>query len=91
MAYGVAPIVTNSGGSPELVVDEKSGLIVPVRDAQAIADAIERLYRAPDDRAKLGQGARDRIARDFRNEDTVTKIIEIYRDLIAESGGKQAI
>jgi glycosyltransferase involved in cell wall biosynthesis len=82
MAYSVPPIVTNSGGSPELVADGESGLVVPVRDAQAIADAIEKLYSDPEYRNKLGNGARERIANNFRNEDTVTKIIAVYRDLI---------
>ncbi|NOX70555.1 MAG: glycosyltransferase family 4 protein [Gammaproteobacteria bacterium] len=85
MAYRVPPIVTNSGGCPELVVDGQSGLVVPVRDARAIATAIETLYRDPEYRAKLGQNARQRIAKDFRNEDTVTAIIGVYRDLLADS------
>ena len=85
MAYRVPPIVTNSGGSPELVTDGKSGLVVPVRDAQAIADAIEKLYRDSEYRNKLGEGARERIASNFRNEDTVTKIIAVYRDLIPDA------
>jgi len=82
MAYRVPPIVTNSGGSPELVADGESGLVVPVRDAQAIASAIECLYRDPEYRKKLGEGARQRIATNFRNEDTVRKIIAVYRDLV---------
>ena len=85
MAYSVPPIVTNSGGSPELVADGESGLVVPVRDAQAIADAIEKLYRDPEYRKKLGEGARERIANNFRNEDTVTKTIAVYRDLIPDA------
>ena len=85
MAYRVPPIVTNSGGSPELVEDGESGLIVPIRDAQAIADAIVKLYRDPEYRKKLGEGARDRIASNFRNEDTVTKIIAVYRELVPDA------
>jgi glycosyltransferase involved in cell wall biosynthesis len=82
MAYGVPPIVTNSGGSPELVMDGFSGLIVPIQDPRAIAVAIEALYREPAYRARLGQGARERIARDFRNENTVFEILAVYRDLV---------
>lgn len=85
MAYRVPPIVTNSGGSPELVVDGKSGLVVPVRDAPAIAAAIETLYRDPEYRARLGEGARERIASDFRIEDTVTRIIAVYRELVPDA------
>jgi len=90
MAYRVPPIVTDSGGSPELVVDGESGLVVPVRDPRALATAIERLYRDPAFRRRLGEGARERIARDFRNEDTVRKIIDVYKSLVPEKGGSVA-
>jgi len=43
MAYGVAPIVSDSGGSAELVVDGESGIVVAPGDAAALAAAIERL------------------------------------------------
>ena len=83
MAYGVPPIVTDSGGSPELVERDVSGIVVPVRDAAAIAAAIERLYRDPDARRAMGEAARRRIDTDFRNEDTVTKTIALYQELVA--------
>jgi len=82
MAYGVPPVVTDSGGSPELVVDGASGIVVPVNDSKAIADAIERLYRDPEFRQRLGRAARERIATDFRSEDTVRKTIELYASLV---------
>lgn len=84
MAYRVPPIVTDSGGSPELVVDGVSGFVVPPRDAQAIADAIETLYRDPALRQRMGDAARERIATDFRNEDTVSKTIALYQELVPD-------
>jgi glycosyltransferase involved in cell wall biosynthesis len=83
MAYSVPPVVTDSGGSPELVVDGESGLIVPIKNPQALADAFERLYRDPELRREMGLAARQRIARVFRNEDTVTKTIRMYEELLA--------
>jgi glycosyltransferase involved in cell wall biosynthesis len=47
MAYAVPPIVTDVGGSPELVVNGVSGLVVAPGDARALADAISTLYRDP--------------------------------------------
>jgi glycosyltransferase involved in cell wall biosynthesis len=84
MAYGVPPIVTDSGGSPELVIDGESGLIVPPMDAPALARAIEKLFRDPILRQRLGQAARKRIATAFRNEDTVAKTIALYQELIPD-------
>ena len=86
MAYRVPPVVTDSGGSPELVADGVSGLVVPVRDARALADAFERLYRDPALRRRMGAAARERIATDFRNEDTVRKTIALYEELVPEPG-----
>ena len=86
MAYGVPAVVTDSGGSPELVVDGESGYVVPIFDAQALADAFERLYRDPALRQRMGAAARQRIALDFRNETTIEKTIELYRSLLADSG-----
>lgn len=82
MAYRVPPVVTDSGGSPELVVDGTSGLVVPPSDAAAIAKAIEKLYRDPGLRRRMGDAARERIATDFRNEDTVKKTVALYEELI---------
>ena len=84
MAYRVPPVVTDSGGSPELVVDGISGLVVPPRDAQSIATAIEKLYRDPALRRRMGDAARERIATDFRNEDTVLKTIALYKELVPD-------
>jgi glycosyltransferase involved in cell wall biosynthesis len=81
----VPPVVTDSGGSPELVVDGVSGIVVPVNDSRAIADAIGRLYRDGEFRYRLGCAARERIATDFRNEDTVKKTIALYESLLASS------
>ena len=83
MAYGVPPIVTDSGGSPELVVDGVSGIVVPVNDSGAIAAAVERLYRDKEYRERLGKAARVRIGNDFRNEDTVKQTIALYESLVA--------
>jgi glycosyltransferase involved in cell wall biosynthesis len=84
MAYGVAPIVTDCGGSPELVVDGQSGIVVPVDDAPAIAAALERLYRDAALRRRLGAGARERIGTRFRIEDTIAQTLALYREIVGE-------
>lgn len=84
MVYEVAPVVTDSGGSPELVEDGVSGFVVPPRDAQGLADAIEKLYRDNDLRRRMGKAARERIATAFRNEDTVRKTIALYEELVPD-------
>jgi len=82
MAYGIPPIVTDCGGSPELVIDGKCGLVVPVRDSNAISAAITRLHQDDALRQRLGDSAKRRIAEDFRVEDTIDQTIALYQDLM---------
>ena len=84
MAYRVPPVVTDAGGSPELVVDGESGLVVPPRDARALADAIEKLYRDAELRRRMGEAARERIGSAFRNEETVRRTIALYQELVPD-------
>jgi len=84
MAYRVPPIVTDAGGSPELVVDGESGFVVPPRDARRLAGAIETLYRDEALRRRMGEAARDRIGTAFRNEDTVRETIALYEELVPD-------
>ena len=84
MAYGVPPVVTDSGGSPELVVDGESGLVVPIRDANALAAAFEKLYRDPALRERLGRAARERIRKDFDAAETVQRTVALYRELVPD-------
>lgn len=86
MAYGVAPVVTDCGGSPELVQHGVCGLVVPVADAAALARAIRTLHDDAALRARLGAAARERIRTDFRIEDTIARTLELYHSLVPAKG-----
>ncbi|HUO66642.1 MAG TPA: glycosyltransferase, partial [Gammaproteobacteria bacterium] len=79
---------TDCGGSPEVVVDGRCGIVVPVHDAPALARAIARLYEHPELRRQLGAAARERIANDFRIERTIEETLALYRGLVG-TGEKQ--
>ena len=83
MAYSVVPIVTDCGGSPELVVNGVSGLVIPVNDAGAISQAIRQLRDDPDMSERMGKAARARIGTNFRIEDTIEKTLAVYRSLVS--------
>jgi glycosyltransferase involved in cell wall biosynthesis len=82
MALGVAPIVTRTGGSPELVVHGQSGLVVEPNDAAGIAAAIDELAGDPERTRAMGAMARKRIATKFRLEDSVRQHLELYQELV---------
>ncbi|MEA2425228.1 MAG: hypothetical protein QOH13_1638, partial [Thermoleophilaceae bacterium] len=54
-------VATAAGGMPEVVVDEETGLLVPVRDPEALAAAILRLVEDPDLGRRLGRAGRARM------------------------------
>ena len=83
MAYARPCVVTDCGGSPELIVDGESGIVVPVRDPEAIAAAIQKLVADTDLRRRLGTAARERIRTHFRIEDTIEQTLAMYRSLVA--------
>lgn len=82
MVYGIPPIVTDSGGSPELVEDGDSGIVVASGDSKAIAKAILRLAKDPALRIRMGKKARERIATHFRIEDTIQRTFDLYTDVL---------
>jgi glycosyltransferase involved in cell wall biosynthesis len=65
MAAGKAIIASDEAAIPDLVADGESGLIVPGRSVDAIADALEKLLLAPELRASLGEAARARYGRHY--------------------------
>ena len=82
MIGGTVPIVTNSGGSPELVIDGECGFVVPPGESEPIRDRILELYNDRELHKRLGDAALERIRRDFTVEKTATETIAVYEDLI---------
>jgi len=74
-------IITNAGGCTELIENEKSGIIVPVKNAKAISEAILRLYKDKELRTKLGKNAKNRVITDFHTNTTVEKMYHFYKQL----------
>lgn len=87
MAAGLPVIATPVGGVPEMVHDGVNGLLVPVGDAQALAEAITALATDPDLRRRMGE-ASWRIYEQNYTEDVVWPRLEaLYLSLIEGSGG----
>ncbi|MGB5492420.1 MAG: glycosyltransferase family 4 protein, partial [Woeseiaceae bacterium] len=82
MIAGVVPIVTNVGGSPELVVEGESGFVVKAGDPAAIRDRILRLYNDREMHKRMSAAARQRVLTEFTIEKTARETIRVYRDLV---------
>jgi len=84
MAAGLAVVATRVGGLPEIVRHEETGLLVPAQDPPALADAMKRLARDPDERARLGEQGRAR-AREFSADRTAEATRELYQEVLGRS------
>jgi L-malate glycosyltransferase len=82
MAFARPIAATRAGGIPEIVEHERSGLLAPVRDPEALGAAIARLVQDAALAARLVEGATRRV-RDFSVERTADRTIDVYRQLTA--------
>jgi glycosyltransferase involved in cell wall biosynthesis len=81
MTLGLPVVATDVNGTNELVEHEVTGLLVPVDDAHALADALARLLAEPRERARFGASARARVEDDFTFERLVQEKTALYRRL----------
>jgi glycosyltransferase involved in cell wall biosynthesis len=84
MAAGVVPVVTPVGAIPDVVAEGEHGLIVPPRDAEAIAAAIARLANDRIAVARMGAACRKRIAAAYSIERVAKDFSELYWALCAK-------
>ena len=82
MIAGVVPIVTNSGGSPELIEKDVSGFVVEPGDPVAIREKILELYNDRDMHARMSAAAKQRVLTDFTIEKTARETIAVYEDML---------
>ena len=75
-------VATNGGGVPEIVISEKTGLLVPMNDAPAMAQALLRLLDAPDWAEEMGRAGYKRAIEHFTIGHTVAKIHRLYEDIL---------
>lgn len=82
MAYGVPSIAFNCGGPAEIIEDEKSGLLVPEKDPQAIASAVKRILSEPELAARFRQAGRARIDATFSADKMVEAMLRVYESIL---------
>jgi glycosyltransferase involved in cell wall biosynthesis len=78
MAAGVPVVATNVGGNPEIVEDGVTGLLVPPRDAYALAGAMLRLMASPELQTRLGWAGRRLVSRQFSLEQMARRTESLY-------------
>jgi glycosyltransferase involved in cell wall biosynthesis len=72
MSFGKAIIATRAPSTETYIQDGQTGLLVEPNDVEGMRQALLRLWRNPDEAARMGQAARQR----FEENHTITKLAE---------------
>ncbi len=83
-ASGLPIVSTRIRGCREVVADGENGLLVPPRDAAALAAALEKLIAAPQLRIQMGEAGRSRAVEHYDQRRVCRTTLETYRDLLLE-------
>jgi starch synthase len=90
MACAVPCVGTRVEAVPEIVEDGATGLLVPARDAAALAAALERLLASPDLARRMGERGRERVASRFRWPLVARRVEDLLRAAAARAGASAA-
>jgi glycosyltransferase involved in cell wall biosynthesis len=74
-------VATAAPGTTEVVVDDETGLLVPVGDATGLARALLRIIDEPELRQRLGRAGRDRVEAHFRADAMIERFATLYEQL----------
>jgi len=80
MAFGIPCVAANVGGIPEIIKNGENGLLVPPKDASALAQALQSLLMSKEQYLKISQSAR----KTFQTRFHVTRMVEEYQNLYLE-------
>ncbi|TVR79278.1 MAG: glycosyltransferase family 1 protein [Rhodospirillales bacterium] len=89
-AAGRPLIAADVPGCRDLVRDGVDGILVPPRDPEALADAIDMLLQAPDLRVRYGASARQRATAEFSEAVITAQTLEVYTTLLGDLGRRDA-
>ena len=82
MAARRAVVATRVDGTPEAVVENETGLLVPPRDPEALAEAMTALLRDETRRARFGEAGRRRVEEVFDMGNMIARTQDLYREVL---------
>jgi glycosyltransferase involved in cell wall biosynthesis len=77
-------VTTDVPGCREVVTDDVDGLLVPLKNAEALANAIVRLKNDPELCRRLGDAARRKALSHFEERSVIERTLRVYRELIPD-------
>jgi glycosyltransferase involved in cell wall biosynthesis len=85
-SMGLPVVATRIPGCTDAVADGETGLLVPVGDPAALAEALDTYLADPATARRHGQAGRARVLREFRRQDIWNGVHDAYLDLLAHAG-----
>lgn len=80
----VPVITTDTGGTPEGVIDGNTGYIIPQKDLPALIDKLSYLLANPNERLKLGKAGRAYVVEHFDAKVQHRRLMELYKRLLSQ-------
>ncbi|MEQ9620234.1 MAG: glycosyltransferase [Deltaproteobacteria bacterium] len=88
MAAGRPVIASDINGTDEIIIDGKTGILVPPADPRAIAEAIRRILSDPSLARNLADSGKKRAHSEFSSKKMVEGVTRVYDDIIREKKAK---
>jgi len=82
MSCGLPVVCTDCGGMSEAIRDGTEGFLVPMRDPEAMANALFKLFEDGELRQTMGSAGRKRVVSQFMLEDQVDAFITLFNTLL---------
>lgn len=82
MAYYCGIVAADTGGIPQMILPEETGLLVPVQDASALQEGLIRLLEDESLCRRLGDAARSKVAAEFGIEENMNTLLGIYEKVL---------
>ncbi len=83
MAAGLPCVTTEVGtGTSWVVQDRVTGRVVPPRDADALAQAIDQILTDSDQRGRMGRAASERARIEFNEKVMIDRVLDVYASLL---------
>jgi glycosyltransferase involved in cell wall biosynthesis len=83
-ACGLPVIGSETGGIPEVIIHEKTGLLFPSEDAQALCQALYSLYKHPEKRRDMGRAGVDFVRRSYSRTIALNGMKAVYEHIMAD-------
>jgi len=86
LALGRPVVATDAGGTREVVLDGRTGILVPCGDAERLAEGILRVLHDPGGAARMGRAGSEHVRPLFDAKTMVRRIEELYEECLRQKG-----